>query len=151
MSATEGQGPTATTDIAGGAFLTALGLRFTEISPTRVRGVIQLGPDHHTPWGIVHGGVYTTAVETAASVGASAAVFDRGQVAVGVANNTDFLRSVTSGAIQVVAESIHQGRSHQLWQVTITSTETGKLVARGQLRLANIPASGVPNTVVHNS
>jgi uncharacterized protein (TIGR00369 family) len=151
MSAADRQTPTATADITGGAFLTALGMGFTEISPTRVCGKIELGPDHHTPWGVVHGGVYTTAVETAASVGASAAVFDRGQVAVGVANSTDFLRSVTSGAIEVVAEAIHQGRSHQLWQVTITSTETGKLLARGQLRLANVPATGLPNTVVPES
>jgi 1,4-dihydroxy-2-naphthoyl-CoA hydrolase len=151
MSAAEGQNLTATNDVTGGAFLTALGLRFTEISPTLVRGEIRLGPDHHTPWGVVHGGVYTTAVETAASVGASAAVFDRGQVAVGVANSTDFMRPVTSGTIQVVAEPIQQGRSQQLWQVTITSTDTGKLVARGQLRLANVPAAGLPNTVVPTS
>ena len=61
-------------EVSEGAFLAALGLRLTEISPTRVRGEIDLGPDHHTPWGVVHGGVYTTAVETAASAGASAAV-----------------------------------------------------------------------------
>jgi 1,4-dihydroxy-2-naphthoyl-CoA hydrolase len=151
MSAAEGQNPTATTDITEGAFLTTVGLRFTEISPTQVRGEIELGPDHHSPWGVVHGGVYTTAVETAASVGASAAVFDRGQVAVGVANSVDFMRPVTSGTIQVVAEPIQQGRSQQLWQVTITSTDTGKLVARGQLRLANVPAAGLPNTVVPTS
>jgi uncharacterized protein (TIGR00369 family) len=151
MTPNDDQMTAAATDHTGGAFLTALGLRFTEISPTRVRGEIQLGPDHHTPWGVVHGGVYTTAVETAASAGASAAVFDRGQVAVGVANSTDFLRSETSGAVEVVAEAIHQGRSQQLWQVAITSTDTGKLLARGQLRLANVPAAGLPNTVVPDS
>lgn len=147
MSADNGHNLTATSEVSGGAFLTALGLRFTEIGPTLVRGEIQLGPDHHTPWGVVHGGVYTTAVETAASAGASAAVFDRGQVAVGVVNSTDFLRPVAAGTVQVVAEPIQQGRSHQLWQVTITSAETGKLVARGQLRLANVPAAGLPNAV----
>ena len=90
-------------EIIDGAFLAALGLRLTEISGTRVRGEIELGPDHHTPWGVVHGGVYTTAVESVASVGASAAVLDRGQVAVGVANNTDFLRPLTGGTVEVVA------------------------------------------------
>mgnify|MGYP003694414863 CR=1 FL=1 len=38
-------------EIIDGAFLAALGLRLTEISGTRVRGEIELGPDHHTPWG----------------------------------------------------------------------------------------------------
>jgi len=38
-----------------GAFLSAAGLVFDEISGTRVTGHLDLGPDHHTPWGIVHG------------------------------------------------------------------------------------------------
>src|SRR5713101_2368227 len=74
-----------------GLFLRAAGLVFDDISATRVTGHLELGPEHHTPWGVVHGGVYTAAVETAASLGASAAVFDRGQFAVGLNNSTDFL------------------------------------------------------------
>jgi 1,4-dihydroxy-2-naphthoyl-CoA hydrolase len=64
------------------AFVAAAGLRLTHVAGDRVEGVIDLGPAHHTPWGVVHGGVYTAAVESAASVGATAAVADRGQVAV---------------------------------------------------------------------
>ena len=56
------------------AFLRAAGLILDEVSGSRVTGHLQLGPEHHTPWGIVHGGVYTAAVESAASVGASSAV-----------------------------------------------------------------------------
>ncbi|MET7701293.1 PaaI family thioesterase [Streptomyces sp. NPDC005485] len=132
-------------------FVEAAGLRFTEVTGTRVRGEIQLGPEHHTPWGVVHGGVYTTAVESAATVGASAAVADRGEVAVGVANSTDFLRPITTGTVHVLAEAIQQGRSQQLWQVIVSSADNGKLIARGQLRLANVPASGLPNTLGEQS
>jgi 1,4-dihydroxy-2-naphthoyl-CoA hydrolase len=46
------------------------------VTATRVVGHIDLGREHHTPWGVIHGGVYATAVETAASLGASAAVDD---------------------------------------------------------------------------
>ena len=77
---------------SAGAFVTHAGLIVDEVSPTRVRGHIELSSDHHTPWGIVHGGVYSTAVESAASIGASAAVRDDGQVAVGLTNTTHFLR-----------------------------------------------------------
>jgi 1,4-dihydroxy-2-naphthoyl-CoA hydrolase len=63
---------------------------------------------------VVHGGVYTAAVETAVSVGASTAVADRGLIAVGVANNTDFLRPMTEETVEVSAEPIQQGRSQQL-------------------------------------
>src|ERR1700730_5696155 len=91
-----------------------------------------------TPWGVVHGGVYTTAVESAASIGASLAVRDRGQFAVGVHNATDFLRPATSGRAEVIAEPLLQGRVQQLWLVTITD-ERGKGLARGQLLLQNVP------------
>ena len=133
------------------AFVEAVGLRFTEVTETRVRGEVLLGAEHHTPWGVVHGGVYTTVVESAATVGASAAVADRGQVAVGVANSTDFLRPITAGMVEVLAEAIQQGRSQQLWQVAITGVDSGKLIARGQLRLANVPATGLPNTLGQHS
>ena len=43
---------------AASRFLTAAGLVVDPASGTRVTGHIDLGPDHHTPWGVVHGGVY---------------------------------------------------------------------------------------------
>ncbi len=131
------------TDIEGGVsdseFLRVAGLRFDEISGTRVRGSIELGEHQHTPWGVVHGGVYATAVESAASVGASAAVDGRGQFAVGVNNSTDFLRPMKEGRVDVIAEPIMQGQSQQLWQVIITRAGDGKEIARGQVRLQNVP------------
>lgn len=123
----------------GGEFLRVAGLRLEEVGGTRVRGSIELGEEHHTPWGVVHGGVYTAAVESAASVGASAAVEERGQFAVGVNNSTDFLRPMKEGRVDVIAEPIMQGKSQQLWQVIITRSEDGKEVARGQVRLQNVP------------
>ncbi|MEU2739439.1 PaaI family thioesterase [Streptomyces sp. NPDC007095] len=146
-SAGPDEAPRSGFDVFRSAFVEAAGLTFTEVTGTRVRGEIQLGPEHHTPWGVVHGGVYTTAVESAATVGASAAIADLGQVAVGVANSTDFLRPITTGTVQVLAEAIQQGRSQQLWQVSVTSVDNGKLIARGQLRLANVPPTGLPNTL----
>jgi uncharacterized protein (TIGR00369 family) len=120
------------------AFLHAAGLQITRLEPNRVEGFIDAGPDHHTPWGIVHGGLYTTAVESAASLGASLAVQAHGHFAVGVNNQTDFLRPHVSGRLTVTATPIQQGRMLQLWLVELTN-EQGKLVARGQLRLANQP------------
>ena len=124
------------------AFVASTGFDVAEAGGTRVTGVVDLGPDQHTPWGVVHGGVYCAVVESAASIGASAAVADRGQFAVGVSNSTDFLRPVTTGRLDVVAEPVQQGRTLQLWQVLLTRAEDGKLVARGQVRLQNVPLPG---------
>jgi 1,4-dihydroxy-2-naphthoyl-CoA hydrolase len=118
-------------------FLHMAGLRIELVSATRVSGTLEVGEQHHTPWGVVHGGIYTTAVETAASIGASAAVEDRAQYAVGVHNATDFLRSISSGRLNVVANAIHQGRVQQLWDVTIHDDQH-RLIARGSLRLQNL-------------
>jgi 1,4-dihydroxy-2-naphthoyl-CoA hydrolase len=126
---------------AASAFVAATGLELTEVTGTRVSGSIDVGPAHHTPWGVVHGGVYCTVVESAASVGASTAVAERGQFSVGVSNQTDFLRPMTAGRLDVVAEPVQQGKTLQLWLVTLTR-EDGKLVARGQVRLQNVPLPG---------
>jgi uncharacterized protein (TIGR00369 family) len=120
-------------------FVAATGFEPVETTGTRVTGTADLGADQHTPWGVVHGGVYCAIIESAASIGASIAVHDRGQFAVGVNNSTDFLRPVTAGRIDVLAEPVQQGRTLQLWLVTLTRADDGKVVARGQVRLQNVP------------
>jgi 1,4-dihydroxy-2-naphthoyl-CoA hydrolase len=117
-----------------------LEIDFDEIGPRLVSGSIAADERHHQPWGLVHGGLFTTAIETFATTGAFEAVKDRGRQAVGVSNATDFLRPHRSGRLQVVAMAIHQGRTQQLWQVEIRRPDDDKLVARGQVRLQNIDA-----------
>ena len=120
-------------------FVAASGLIIDEVTTTSVRGHADLGADHLTPWGVVHGGVYTTMVESTGSIGASHAVSERGEFAVGVHNATDFLRPTTGARVAVEGSALHQGRSQQLWEVIITDTSSDKVLARGQLRLQNVP------------
>lgn len=120
-------------------FVAASGFIVDEVTNTEVRGHADLGEDHHTPWGVIHGGVYTTLVESAGSVGASHAVFDKGEFAVGVHNATDFLRPTSAARVSVEATALHQGRTQQLWQVVISDSSSNKVLARGQLRLQNVP------------
>jgi 1,4-dihydroxy-2-naphthoyl-CoA hydrolase len=122
---------------AKSAFMQAAGLHLDEVGPQAVTGRIELGPEHHQPWGLVHGGVYTSAIETAASVGASTAAAEQGLVAVGVNNNTNFLRSMVAGPVTVHAVAIQQGRTAQLWEVRVTDSND-RLVAIGQVRLQNV-------------
>jgi 1,4-dihydroxy-2-naphthoyl-CoA hydrolase len=143
MAAGAGSSPAATPSLTAssleesGGFVRAAGLRVDEVRPDRVRGHIDLDADHHTPWGIVHGGVYATAIESAASIGASAAVSDQGLVAVGLTNTTHFLRSLRSGRVNVEAVALNQGRTQQLWRVDVTDG-SGRLIAHGDLRLQNL-------------
>jgi uncharacterized protein (TIGR00369 family) len=131
------------TEAQAKAFMADWGLVIDELTPTRVTGRMELGPEHHTPWGVVNGGVYCTAIEGTASLGASAAVQDRGMFAVGLTNTTHFLRPITSGTVTVDAVALNQGRTQQLWRVDI-SDDTGRLIAHGEVRLQNVDAAG-PN------
>ena len=93
-------------------------------------------PAQWQPYGITHGGVYCTVVETVASVAAALWLGDDGQV-VGVSNHTDFLRAVRDGELVATGTPIHRGRLQQLWLVEIHD-EQERLVARGQVRLQNL-------------
>lgn len=106
------------------------------ITATEVRAHLDASSQHHTPWGIVHGGLYTTVIESAASVGASYAVREDGKFAVGVSNQTDFLRPHIAGRLDVRAIPIQQDRALQLWLVDITNGD-GQLIAHGQVCLFN--------------
>jgi 1,4-dihydroxy-2-naphthoyl-CoA hydrolase len=119
-------------------FMRLLEIEFEERTPARVTGSVAADERHHQPWGLVHGGLYTTAIETFATTGAFEAVKDRGQQAVGVSNTTDFLRPHRSGRLNVAATAIQQGRTQQLWRVEIRRPDDGKLVALGQVRLQNV-------------
>src|SRR6185437_9563205 len=96
-----------------------LGTEFVEVTPDRVVLRCVIKPDLHQPYGIVHGGVYCSLVETAASVAAAMWFGDRGNV-VGVANHTNFIRATREGALSVTASPVQRGRRQQLWQVDIT-------------------------------
>jgi len=126
--------------VSAGAFVQAAGLVVDEVTGSQVLGHIDLSTEHHTPWGIVHGGVYATAIESAASIGASTAVRDQDMVAVGLTNTTHFLRSATGGRVKVQAVALNQGRTQQLWQVNISDAQ-GRLLAHGEVRLQNLAAA----------
>jgi 1,4-dihydroxy-2-naphthoyl-CoA hydrolase len=122
-------------------FDSELGLTFTELSPDRARARLEVTPKLLQPMGLVHGGVYCSVIESMASTAAYTWLNtngDGGNV-VGVNNNTDFLRSISSGTVHGTAEPIHRGRRQQLWLVTITD-DNDRVVARGQVRLQNLEA-----------
>ncbi|MFI0979754.1 PaaI family thioesterase [Streptomyces sp. NPDC021093] len=120
-------------------FVAALGLEFDEVRADAVTGRIELGPQHHNAWDVVHGGVYSTVVERAASVGASRAVEEHGLFAVGVHNATDVFVTTAKGLALVTAHPVFQGELQQVWSVEILTDVDGTPLARGQLRLQNVP------------
>ncbi|CAA0106789.1 Putative esterase [Mycolicibacterium vanbaalenii] len=130
-----------TTDFPGlgDGFDRLLGLTYLDMTPDGGRAQLQISDELLQPHGIVHGGVYCSIVESLASVSASVwlAANGGGRV-VGVNNNTDFLRAVGSGTVTASSTPIHRGRRQQLWLIAITDADD-RLLARGQVRLQNLP------------
>lgn len=115
------------------------GIELTDASGDHCEGRLEINENHHQPYGVVHGGVYCTLIETLASTGAALWAMDQGMAgAVGLSNKTDFLRATTDGVILGKAMPIHQGRTQQLWQVDVTRESDGRLIAQGQVRLQNV-------------
>jgi uncharacterized protein (TIGR00369 family) len=103
---------------------------------------VDIDERHQQPYGIVHGGVWASIVESVGSHGAALAAREvTGQMAVvGTSNSTDFLRPHRTGRVRAIGTPIFTGRTQQLWLVEIESVADGKMVARGQLRLQNLTA-----------
>ena len=124
---------------AYGGFDRLLGLRLIDAGPDGVTAELVVRPELLQPYGILHGGVLCSLVETVGSVAGALWFGDRGQV-VGVANSTNFLRAVREGAtLAVTCTPIQRGRTQQLWSVEIRDGE--RLSATGQLRLANLAST----------
>jgi 1,4-dihydroxy-2-naphthoyl-CoA hydrolase len=117
-------------------FTDSLGLKVQEASGDRMVLRWKVEPTQWQPYGITHGGVYCTVVETVASIAGALWLGDDGQV-VGVSNHTDFLRAVREGELTATGTPIHRGRLQQLWLVEVHD-EQDRLVARGQVRLQNL-------------
>lgn len=119
------------------------GIELTDASPDHCEGRLEIKPDHHQPYGVVHGGVHCTLVETLASTGAALWAMEQGMGgAVGLSNKTDFIKATTDGVLIGKATPIHRGRTQQLWQVDVTRESDGKLIAQGQVRLQNVNETG---------
>ena len=127
-----------------GAFIAYLGLELTELTPDRAVATWTVEPKLHQPYGILHGGVHCSVVETLASLAGASWAIGRHPNArvVGVNNNTDFFRAVREGAMTSTATPLHRGRSQQLWLVESYADADGSLSARGQVRLQNLYPGG---------
>jgi uncharacterized protein (TIGR00369 family) len=115
-------------------WVTAMGLRFVRASADEVIAQWTIGPEHRQAYGIVHGGVYCGVIETLASVGAAMHAMSLGKNVVGLENSTSFLRAVRDGMLTATAKPVLRGRSTQVWEARI-ETSDGKLVATGRVRL----------------
>ena len=90
------------------------------------------------PMGIVHGGVYATMAEGMTSEATFRAVYPDGNIAVGMSNQTSFLRPISSGTIHAEGRRRHKGRTTWVWDVDFTD-DAGRLCALTRVTIAVRP------------
>ena len=104
------------------------GLELLELSDELARGRVLVRDELKHPAGQVHGGVYAAIAEALALSATARGVVGEGKLAVGLSNQTNFLRPITEGAIYARAVRKHRGRTTWVWEVEIVD-DAGRLSA----------------------
>lgn len=113
----------------------ALGILVDEVEAGRVTGHFDVENCVRQPFGIIHGGAHAAIAETLASVGTFHAVAESGRIAMGMSNNTTFLRAVTAGRVDAEALAIHRGSTTWVWDVQMKDDQ-GKTCAVSRVTIA---------------
>jgi 1,4-dihydroxy-2-naphthoyl-CoA hydrolase len=93
------------------------GLELTEVSAESAAGRVAVRDELRQPYGLVHGGVYAAIAESLASIATYMSVMEDGKAAMGLSNQTSFLRPITEGHINARATRRHAGTTTWVWEV----------------------------------
>jgi 1,4-dihydroxy-2-naphthoyl-CoA hydrolase len=111
------------------------GLENLEVGDGRAAAKVRVRDELKQPYGLVHGGVYAAIAESLASLGTALGVAADNRRAVGLSNQTSFLRPVSEGIIHAVALAKHRGRTTWVWDVEI-SDDAGRLCVLTRMTIA---------------
>ena len=100
-----------------------LGFELLEAGPNFVRGQVVVSERICQRFGLVHGGVYASLAEMLATEATVHNVWADGKVAVGMSNNTSFLRPITKGTVHAVGQALHRGATTWVWQLELLDDE----------------------------
>ena len=77
----------------------------TEVGDGVMRGRVAVRDEIKQPAGLVHGGVYAAVAESLATTGTALTVFGDGKTAMGLSNQTSFLRPIIEGHVHAEARA----------------------------------------------
>ena len=125
-------------ETAPSGFADEIGVEWVNLDPYDARARIAVEKRHLQPFGIVHGGVFSSLAESLTSAATYGAVRGEGMIAMGQANDTTFLRPITDGHINAAATPRHRGRTTWVWDVEITDDD-GRTCALSRMTIAVRP------------
>jgi uncharacterized protein (TIGR00369 family) len=116
-----------------------LGFEVLAVGPEAARSRAPVTNSLKQPYGLVHGGVYAAMAESLASQATAMAVYEDGNIAVGLSNHTSFMRPVLDGYVNAAARRVHHGATTWVWEVELTDDQ-GRLCALSRVTMAVRPA-----------
>ena len=117
-------------------FAKLVGIEVTALDEDEVRAEVKVRPELLQPAGLVDGGVFATIAEDVCSAATFLAVnAERAAVAMGLSNQTSFMRPITRGTIHAVARPRHRGRTTWVWEVDFLDDDE-RLCALSRMTIA---------------
>jgi len=122
----------------GSDYADLLGTEWLDDDPAYARARIPIRDDLRQPFGLMHGGVMSSLVESVCSRATALAVFGDGMAAMGQSIAVNFIRPITAGHAEVRAQARHRGRTTWVWEAEVLNAED-KLCALAQMTIAVRP------------
>ncbi len=116
-----------------------IGTEWLSLDPDDARARVPMRDELRQPYGILHGGVYSSLIESLCSYSTAVAVHEDGNIAMGQAIEVSFLRPVTKGHAEARAVVRHRGKTTWVWQVEVLDDEE-RLCAVAKMTMAVRPA-----------
>jgi uncharacterized protein (TIGR00369 family) len=119
-------------------FADLVGVEWLDDDPDHARARVEVRAELLQPFGLMHGGVFSTLVESVCSRSTGLTVLDDGMAAMGQTINVSFVRPVLEGWAEVRARARHRGRTTWVWEAEIVDSED-RVCALAQMTIAVRP------------
>jgi 1,4-dihydroxy-2-naphthoyl-CoA hydrolase len=130
-------------DVRSSTYADLIGIEWLDDDPAGARARVAFREELLQPFGLMHGGVMSSLVESVCSRATALAVLGEGMAAMGQSISVSFLRPIVAGHAEVKARARHRGRTTWVWDAEVTDAEE-RLCALAQMTIAvrPIPQSG---------
>lgn len=106
-----------------------LGIRITHVAEGELHAEFTVRHELTAVNSYLHAGAIVSLADTAAGFGCIAHLPDGAENFTTIELKTNHVSTAREGVVACVAKLVHGGRSTQVWDATVTHTDTGKVLA----------------------
>ena len=106
-----------------------LGIEVLDVVPGRTVMRLPIRAELLAPNGYLHAAAVIGLADTAAGYGCAASLPEGATGFTTIELKSNFLGTLTEGALHTVATMLHSGRTTQIWDAPVTDERTGKVLA----------------------